>query len=274
MDRSSVSNEKWVSVVTASPIPVKKAGISFIGRRFERMMKEIAAERPHLEHASLSQGWIQSLRPKQSGRGMTIFGYHFPLNNAASAAIANDKAAASLVMTLYNVPSVPHQVFISPATQFSSYAHREGTMPALMNFLSNCPKGLVLKPKNGSSGSKTFRVNSQLELEQAWLRLLQSNQDFVVCPFFSIEEEFRCIVLDGELQLCYRKQRAEVVGDGKRTLSQLQAEYERRTKSSLKVVQGKLDSSKVTRDTSTLSSFNYFSYEIYVLTIVMRYTVS
>eukprot|EP00941_MAST-03F_sp_MAST-3F-sp1_P005171 g5171.t1 len=214
-------------------------------RKFEKMMREIADARPELKYESLSQGLIQNLRRNDSSASMLVFGYHFPLNNAASANVANDKAAACSILNLHNVPCVNHKVFISPLIQFSSYAHQEGTMPALSSMLlENSPKGLVIKPKTGTSGMNTFRVKTQLQLEQAWLRLLQNGRDFVACPFLELEDEFRCILLDGELQLCYRKKRAEVVGDGKRTISELRAEYERHTNTKLKVEAGELKDGK------------------------------
>jgi glutathione synthase/RimK-type ligase-like ATP-grasp enzyme len=216
------------------------------------MMCDIAKERDDLEHASMSQGWIQSLRSRSTGTGMLIFGYHFPLNNAASASVANDKAAATAVLEMHGVPCVPHRVFISPTTKYASYSSRGGTMPALSRMLAEslgasaddadtAPRGgLVLKPKCGTSGANTFRVRTQLQLEQAWLTLLATERDFVASPFLPVDDEFRLIMLDGAVRLCYRKCRAEVVGDGKRTVAELRAAYEVAHRATLRPEQGAL----------------------------------
>ena len=46
-----------------------------------------------------------------------------------------------------------------------------------------------------------------------------------VSPYYEIENEYRAIVLDGELKLVYSKQRPYVIGDGIHTISGLIFDY-------------------------------------------------
>ncbi len=162
-----------------------------------------------------------------------VYGSSLPLNGQSSSKTCSDKAAAAIALSRAHIPAVPHHLATSPISQYSGFKASaramRGTFPWLMELLrDNAPHGLVLKPKSGSQGSDTFRVRNQLELEQAWIKLLSNNsRDFVACPFLHLVSEWRCIFLDGTMRLCFQKTPAQVVGDGKQTLAELVRDYER-----------------------------------------------
>ena len=169
-----------------------------------------------------------------------VYGSSLPLNGQSASLTCSDKAAAATIMEGAHIPHVPHRLGTSPMSTYSGFNSTaraaKGTFRWLCDMLHDHLEtgGLVLKPKDGSQGSDTFRVRNQLELEQAWLKLLGSGvasgggrRDFVACPFFDLVAEWRCVFLDGEMRLCFRKTPARVVGDGESTLASLIAAYER-----------------------------------------------
>jgi glutathione synthase/RimK-type ligase-like ATP-grasp enzyme len=101
-----------------------------------------------------------------------------------------------------------------------------GTWPALIAML-NTHKIMVLKPKEGSMGRSTYKVQNQLELEQAWMDLLSKRRDFCMSPYVEIENEYRCIFLDQEMHICFRKNIPQIVGDGSSTVAKLVSNYEK-----------------------------------------------
>jgi glutathione synthase/RimK-type ligase-like ATP-grasp enzyme len=230
------------------------------------MLREICEE-CKLAHTSESMGWIQVLKaPANRDRAreflvqlgsstfvshylealyksnpraeirftsLFVYGSSLPLNGQSSSKTCSDKAAAAIALSRAHIPAVPHHLATSPISQYSGFKASaraaRGTFPWLMDLLrENSPHGLVLKPKSGSQGSDTFRVRNQLELEQAWIKLLSNqSRDFVACPFLHLVSEWRCVFLDGTMRLCFQKTPAQVVGNGKQTLAELVRDYER-----------------------------------------------
>ena len=101
-----------------------------------------------------------------------------------------------------------------------------GTWPALITML-NQHQIMVLKPKEGSMGRSTYKVTNQLELEQAWMELLSKRRDFCISPYVEIENEYRCIFLDQEMYICFRKNIPQIIGDGSSTVAKLISTYEK-----------------------------------------------
>lgn len=138
-----------------------------------------------------ADGWVLRVN------GVWIHGYHFGLNDAAAAAICDDKAATSEVLGKTKLPVVPHW-FLS----------RE-QMPDVSGLLTEYG-ALVVKPNEGTGGRDVLRVSSEIELSLALERLLADYERLSVSPYVEVETEFRVIVLRGEPVLIYaKKQPAE-----------------------------------------------------------------
>ena len=195
----------------------------------------------HLGSSAFVSSYLEALYRKSGPTNaeisflpLYVYGSSLPLNGQSSSMVCSDKAAAATAMARSQIPHIPHRLGTSPMSTYSGFnisqRAAQGTFLWLVDMLKeNEPHGLVLKPKDGSQGQDTFRVRNQLELEQAWMKLLAdgSRRDFVACPFYSLISEWRCIFLDGEMRLCFQKTPASVVGNGEHTLAQLIAQYEK-----------------------------------------------
>mmetsp|Transcript_22062 Transcript_22062/g.43395 ORF Transcript_22062/g.43395 Transcript_22062/m.43395 type:complete len:311 (+) Transcript_22062:150-1082(+) len=180
------------------------------GRFLVKVLSQLAEEL-ELEITNISNGWICILKSKDGSKQCMVTGCAFPLNNQSAANLALDKCSASAVFSHDKVPHVPHNLVFGPTVQYSMAVKSRmttGTLGPLLKMLEDHPVGLVMKPKDGNSGRNVILAKSPLEIEAGWLQLLQGGaRDFAVCPFFHLDREWRLMLLDEELYVCYAKVR-------------------------------------------------------------------
>ena len=218
-------------------------------RALPAMLKGICEELD-MDFTELSHGWIHILQPRNKAGGgggggsssagsaapppcLQLIGGSFPLNSMSAVSICRDKAATATLLAFHGVPCIPGRLVSGPNLSFSGFNKSaraaRGTMPQLMEELAAWPThGLVLKPNRGHSGQGVMRARNQLELERAWSMLLASDavgsrRDLLSSPYVPLDDEWRCIVLDGVVRLCFRKVRPHLVGDGRSTVAELAA---------------------------------------------------
>lgn len=83
---------------------------------------------------------------------------------------------------------------------------------------------LIVKPNSLSGGKGVSRVDAFLELEPAINKvfdLLTDIEYIAIIQEYIAGKEYRLLLLDDELQLCYEKKYLSVVGDGKKTIEEL-----------------------------------------------------
>src|SRR5690606_30229960 len=80
---------------------------------------------------------------------------------------------------------------------------------------------LVVKPNEGTGGIGVVKVTTQAELEKAVQNIFQKGQSVSLSPYHEILNEYRLVMLDGECQLAYNKQRPQLQGDGTSNLRTL-----------------------------------------------------
>jgi glutathione synthase/RimK-type ligase-like ATP-grasp enzyme len=148
-------------------------------------------------------GWLIAM-----GRGPTrrfAFGYDIGLNSAIAHRLANDKSATSEVLALAGVPCIPHQLFLNPklGEKIVGGAWRE----SMHRLLRDHPRGLVVKPNEGTSGRSVLRVATTAELDHAMGEVFATSAGLVISPYVEIETEVRVVLLDGVALVVYSKQR-------------------------------------------------------------------
>ncbi|MEU7789709.1 hypothetical protein [Amycolatopsis sp. NPDC049159] len=156
-----------------------------------------------------STEWVLEMRFKTNRK--FVIGYTFPLNDAASAMLAEDKVATACVLAESGVPCVPH-VLIRPGPEglervFTRYEPGQEVEDS------------VLKPNDGCGGHDVYRVRTADELEAALGTLSGKYRALALSPYIAIQDEYRTVFLDGELLLAYSKERAsDHTGNGSGTL--------------------------------------------------------
>ena len=147
-----------------------------------------------------SERWIAEIA-HGSGQFFVI-GQTFPLNDAASANIANDKAATYSVLSARTIAAVPHHM-----ARFGLLGDVRG-VAGFVRSIAGLP--VVLKPHRESAGIDVVRAHDDAELVGALEALAAKYRAITVSPFLRIRDETRVVVLDSEVLLTYRK----VVADG------------------------------------------------------------
>lgn len=164
------------------------------------------------------QDWLITI-----GDGATrrlVMGYDLGLNSSVAHRVANDKTATSELLEHTGVPSVPHALFLSP--RLSRYVPEQGSWTAMLALLDrHGPRGIVVKPNEGTGGTDVFRVRTRAELELAAHTVFSSSRSLAVSPYLDISEEVRVILLDQRPLVVYRKVRPVIEGDGHHTMLEL-----------------------------------------------------
>ncbi|XVV06157.1 ATP-grasp domain-containing protein [Actinosynnema sp. CA-248983] len=127
-------------------------------------------------------------------RRFLVIGQVFPLNTASSAQVATDKVATAGLLADHGVPAVPHHLL-----RFAT----DRDPVTLTERLVGLPA--VLKPHRESSGVDVLRARDAAEARAGLGLLAARYRAIAVSPFLPIEDEFRLVVLDGEVLLVYRK---------------------------------------------------------------------
>lgn len=144
-----------------------------------------------------------------------IVGYHFPLNNAAAEALADDKSAAAHVLAAFDVPHVPHTLIRFASSGADGDAGLVGQIDRIAD-LYGFP--LVLKPHRGTGGEGVTRVDSQEAMVAAMTRLRVQYQALAASPWVEITAEYRVVLLDDQPLLIFRKARTVPDGDWRNNL--------------------------------------------------------
>ena len=133
---------------------------------FREILSELCTELG-IECTNLSNNWVHVLSYHDKKR--FIIGTRFDLNTAASATIADDKAATSATLEHENIPAVPH--FLVMNTNFSHGLPFNDPEP-LKNPYSSFP--VVVKPLRGHSGRGVTLCKNQVEINKAALKLIKA----------------------------------------------------------------------------------------------------
>ena len=164
-----------------------------------------------------SEGWLIVMQ--RGERRHLAFAYDVGLNSATAHQIANDKAATADVLQCSGVPCIPHTLFLGP--KLAAYAPASGSWETMLRLLSEHPRGLVVKPNEGTSGDGVFRVTTKRALENAVGRILADYPSLAISPYVEIEDEVRVVLVDDLPVVVYSKERPFVIGDGRQSLLEL-----------------------------------------------------
>ncbi|WGS21474.1 MULTISPECIES: RimK-like protein [unclassified Bradyrhizobium] len=164
-----------------------------------------------------SGGWLVIMQ-RGAERRLAI-GYDVGLNSAVAHQIANDKAACAEVLATAGVAAIPHTLFL--CARLSPHIPGSGSMEAMLRLLDAHPRGLVVKPNEGTSGELVVRVTTRAQLEQAVARILAEHPSLAISPYVEIADEVRVVLLDDRALIVYSKMRPQVTGDGVHSLREL-----------------------------------------------------
>jgi glutathione synthase/RimK-type ligase-like ATP-grasp enzyme len=164
-----------------------------------------------------SGGWLIIMQ-RDTQRRLAI-GYDIGLNSAVAHQAANDKAACAEVLASAGIPVIPHTLFLG--AKLSAHIPGSDSFDAMRRLLDAHPRGLVVKPNEGTSGEFVFRVTTKGQLETTVARILAAYPSLAISPYVEIADEVRVVLLDDRALIVYSKTRPSVTGDGTHSVREL-----------------------------------------------------
>jgi len=173
---------------------------------FIKILTEICAEE-EIEIRSFSDYWGHKLY--KAGNSAFIVGYQFPLNIASAKEVAQDKVLTYQVLSASNVPAVEHYFY--PDEPYM--APESIPDPTFADRLLAKDGVAVLKNNYGTGGSEVYKVASKKEFDEVLSQIHQRSRAAALSPYYQIVEEYRVVMLDGEPQLFFRKERQKTINE-------------------------------------------------------------
>lgn len=168
-----------------------------------------------------ADGWAFELN--KGKQKCFLFGYQFGLNLSVVQQLCNDKGAASEAMEANGIPHVHHIAYMCPPMQ--KFVGGDGCFQEILDYFAAQGNDIVVKDNEGTGGNLVFHVKKRKALEMAAYEIFSNCKSIALCPFYEIEQEFRIVLLDGEVKVIFSKLRPGLTGDGISTLRQLYADY-------------------------------------------------
>ncbi len=168
-------------------------------RQIVKILSEIAQENGYSFYPFCDDFCIEISNAKAVTR---IFGYQFD-NPTSASTIATDKCACFELLKKHGIPAIPHFLILPP--EKAKYVESPKT---IADYIEKYPT-MVVKPCKGTSGDHVLKISSLLEYATAEEEILPFSRDIALSPYFEIGQEFRCVVLNGKIQLIYEKIRGE-----------------------------------------------------------------
>lgn len=184
---------------------------------FHQLLEEICTEE-NIKIQFFSSNWIMVLEKGQERR--VIAGYKFDHNGHGAGLVFDDKAALSEILSFYHIPNVMHHV-VYPSSNLEVYAKNYNNMDYLKKLFNKYHNNVVLKPNNGTTGMGVSHITTLKDLEEKFSSLTSEYGLLSLCPYYEIENEYRAIMLNGEILVFYQKERPVVVGDGVSSIKEL-----------------------------------------------------
>ncbi len=187
---------------------------------FYSIIHEICKEQ-EITCKDYADGWAFGLS-RRDKRGF-LFGYQFGLNLSAVQQLCNDKGAASEVMEAMGIPHVHHQAYMCPSMQ--KFVGGDGCFQEILDLFEAYGSSLVVKDNEGTGGNLVFHVTRRKDLELAAFEIFSSCNSIALCPYYDILQEYRVVLLDGEVKVIFSKIRQGITGDGTSSLLELYQAY-------------------------------------------------
>lgn len=178
-------------------------------RKFSKLIEEIALEN-NIKVNKFSDDWIIELN--KDGVSKFIVGYKFDNNSSSTSEICNDKYALFSILENSAIPVIKYDLLFN------------NNELKLKEFFKTNKQDIVIKPNEGTCGNDVYHVKSEKEALEIYKQLIKSGY-VCICPFYNIQNEYRAICLDGNIEYSYKKVKPIVIGNGKDSLQNLLLQF-------------------------------------------------
>lgn len=192
-----------------------------INMSFKRIIKEICEEED-IEYRAISKDWIIVM--EKNGVTNFITGYKFGINDHALGELLDDKYATFELLTKKGLPVIEHNILYGPGN-LNSYAIGNNNIEYAEALFNKYGQNIVLKINDGTCGTNVVHIKNKEELTKRYENLSKKYFSMSICPYYEIENEYRAIVVNGKVELLYKKIRPVVIGDGKSSIKDLLEQF-------------------------------------------------
>ncbi len=179
--------------------------------QIQHIIKEICKNK-NIEYSLVSKDWIMILKRQNQVR--YIVGYKFDLNDHGAGQICDDKYAFYDVLKQFELPLAEHYIV------FKKYNLEE-----ILTYAEIHQYHMVIKSNTGTCGNDMYYIKDASALEPTIEQLLKKHFSISLSPYYDIKTEYRCIVLNGKVELFYGKKRPIVYGNGTSTIHELLCKF-------------------------------------------------
>lgn len=151
-----------------------------------KTIKQLNSNTNRYKISTLSDDWIIIISDVIDKKNMIIYGYDFPINNSCFYQICKDKSSCYQFLNDNNIQSVEH-----------IYYQENMNIPFEYPF--------VLKHNNGTCGHNVFFIQNRNEFNEYLEYLSSLKLQIAISKFYNIIDEYRCIVYNREVLVCYKK---------------------------------------------------------------------
>jgi D-alanine-D-alanine ligase-like ATP-grasp enzyme len=182
---------------------------------------------PILEKVAEKAGAELLIEPSYRYAGRIRFddGHHyyfkdacFDINPAASAEIARDKAYSAFFLKEMGYPTIEGRVFFT--NRWQSFINSTQGLDAACIYGKTIGYPVIIKPNDLSQGMGVCRVYSTRELRAAIRAIPPRSRSFLIQEVIE-GNDYRIVILDGELICAYQRKPLSVKGDGKSSIRTL-----------------------------------------------------
>lgn len=184
---------------------------------FQKMIREICDEH-NIKMSVISRDWIIML--EKDGITRFIVGCRFDSNKHGLGMVLDDKFATYEALSHLNIPIAYHEILYSEKNK-AKHAKGANKIENAYDFFEKYNHNIVIKVNDGSQGKNCFHITSKRSIKRTVNKLFTKHYSLSLCPYYEIKNEYRIIMLDGEVQIMYQKIRPSVTGDGIHTIKEL-----------------------------------------------------
>ena len=189
---------------------------------FRNIIKEIGEELG-IKVTLLSDGWLIIL--EKDNQIHYINGYKFDLNNHGIGNVLDDKGLFYDIMSYKDLPTIER------LSIYETYNKEE-----ILDYFKRNNNTLIVKGNIGTCGNSVYLVKDKEDLFNKMDKLLLKQDSISIEPFYDIINEYRVILLNGEVKIIYGKERPTVIGDGVSTVKELAIKFNDYFKDNYKVI--------------------------------------
>lgn len=153
-----------------------------------------------------------------NGRKSFFWDNKFNLNPISSVKICRDKAYTTYFLRRFGYRTPQERVFARES--FREHLQESEGIAEALDFASRLGWPVFLKPLRFSQGELIFKAYDKVEFYQSAERIFERSRTMLV-QNACVGNDYRIVVLDGEVISAYRRTPLEVVGDGRSSVEEL-----------------------------------------------------